>query len=130
MEREPIITQYHQLREYLNRANKVSNQKTQLVFRIEQTELFEYQLSAILQNQFETHRLVLATRDRRRNWERAGFSKFQQLEEYCAYVLNNFEQENNEIYRPLKISDLVAFEMAQKLQDKLKMLLLNKYYEP
>lgn len=130
MERAPIITQYHQLREYLNRANKVSNQKTQLEFRIEQTELFEYQLCAILQNQFETHRLVIASRDRSRNWERAGFSKFQQLEEYCAVVLNNFEKIELDQFKPMKLSDQIIVKMSRRVQENLKMLLLNKSYEP
>lgn len=130
MERGQIVKEYFELREYLNRANKISNLTSKLEFKIEQIELFEYQLCAIIQSKFETHRLALSIRDKRKIWERTGFTRFQILEEYCAKILNKFQENNVQIDRSIKISDLVTERMERAVQDKLKMLLLNKNYEP
>lgn len=79
MKREPIISEYIQLRDYLNRANKLSNEKTELKFEIEQFKLFEYRFYAISESQHETHRIALTECSRAKNWERTGLTNYKNL---------------------------------------------------
>ncbi len=129
MERGPIINEYHQLRDYLNRANKLSNQKTELKFEIEQFAIFEYRLYAISQGPYETHKLALAERNRSKTWERTGFTKFRNLEEFCADMLN-VEELKEVPFKTTQISKNILGHLEQKISSSLTDLLLNKLYEP
>lgn len=77
MERGPIVSEYYQLRDYLNRANKLSNQKTTMTFKIEEFSLLEYRLYVISTGTYEIHKLALSERNRSKNWECTGFTRFQ-----------------------------------------------------
>ena len=130
MERGPIVSEYHQLRQYLNRANKLSNQKTELKFEIEQTSVIEYRLYAVLVGQFETHRLALAERTRSKTWERTGYTRFVNLEEFCALTLNRIENKRNPNTKSSIVPKELLIEWKQYLSKKLSNLLLNRGYEP
>lgn len=129
MERGPIVGEYHELRDYLNRANKLSNQKSEINFKIEQSGLFEYCLYAVLQCEHETHRLVLAERSRNKTWERAGYSRFRNLEEFCAKVFNEYREQGLS-HASIHLSVHTTNKMTLELEHKLKNLLLNRSYEP
>lgn len=130
MERGMIVTEFHQLRTYLNRANKLSNQKTELKFRIESLVLFEYQLSVICVGATESHRLALCHRGRSRTWERTGNTIFGGLEEFCAKVLNSAEALDAIPFRTVQLSSRQLEKLEGEVSHQLKSLLLNKNYEP
>jgi hypothetical protein len=129
MEREIIVTEYQKLRDYLNRANKLSNQKSELTFKIEQTNLLSYHLFAVIESNHESHKLALAERTRIRVWERTGYSPFKNLEEFCAATLNLF-QANFVLSKSLYLTKEIIFEFETEINLKLNSLLLNKLYEP
>ena len=130
MERGPIISEYFQLRDDLNRANKLSNQETELTFEIEETRLFEYKLVAVSRGKNESHKIALVERTAGKTWERAGATRFRKLEEFCAACLNEVEDSKAKPKRPRKIPDEFKELMSRKVLNCLKMLLLNKGYEP
>ena len=130
MERGPIISDYFRLRYYLNRANKLSNQVTELRFEIEEVQLFEYNFFAVSQGKNELHKIALAERTGNKIWERTGNTRFGNLEEFCAECLNEFEKSRIKPFRPRKLAAEVQVLMAQETLARLKMLLLKKNYEP
>ena len=130
MERGPIVSDYFRLRDYLNRANKLSNQVTELRFEIEELQLFEYNFFAVSQGKSELHKIALAERTANKTWERTGNTRFGNLEEFCAASLNRFENSKTQPVRPRKLTAEAQVLMAQKTSAQLKMLLLKKNYEP
>jgi hypothetical protein len=128
MEREIIVTEYQLLREYLNRANKLSNQKSELTFKIEQIDIFKYSLFAIIESNHESHKLALAERTQMRVWERTGYTTFKNLEEFCAGVLN--EVETPRLPRLKYLSTQIIEKLQKEINLKLSNLLLNNAYEP
>lgn len=130
MERGPIVSEYHKLRDYLNRANKLSNQKTELKFEIEQFAMFEYRLYAISHGPHETHKLALAERNRNKIWERTGFTSFRNLEEFCTNTLNDVETQQGSPFKTTQISKELMNRLQEKISSSLSHLLLNKFYEP
>lgn len=130
MERGPIVSEYFKLRDYLNRANKLSNRITKIEFEIEEVRLFEYKLFAVSSGQNEVHKIAVAERTASRIWERTGHTPFAQLEEFCAACLNDFEKDRSSAMRSRKILDAAQDVMAKQVSMRLKMLLLNGSYEP
>lgn len=130
MQREPIVSQYHQLRDHLNRANKLANQKMELEFKIEQYVPDQYRLFAISKNEHESHRIALAERGRNKTWERTGFTRYRQLEEFCAFVLNDREKYFGKKSKIKQIESEEISTLQQVISEKIKMLLLNAGYEP
>lgn len=88
MDRNLIIQEYAQLRVYLNKSNKLADEKTILGFEIYRTDNGEYRLFAYVKSSAEKHRVAISIRNRFRNWERTGFSPFESLENFCAELLN------------------------------------------
>lgn len=130
MERGPIVSEYFKLRDYLNRANKLSNRATKIEFEIGEGQLFEYKLFAVSRGQNEVHKIAVAERTASKIWERTGNTPFAQLEEFCAAGLNDFEVRRPYVGRSRKIPDELLETMAKGIATGLKMLLLNKSYEP
>ena len=130
MERALIIKQYLELRDYLNTANKLANQPTEMKFSIEQVELFKYRLFATIATQHEQHRIALTERGPNKTWERTGHSRFRDLENYVAEFLNQREEERRLLVRSSLIPESALQDWAKKLDAKIKMLLLNENYEP
>jgi hypothetical protein len=95
MERARVIQEYNQLRNFLNRGNKLANQQSELKFEISQINLSEYRLYAMVVRPDESHRIAIAARGVQRSWERTGFTKFNFMEDYCADFLNMFEEKGS-----------------------------------
>jgi hypothetical protein len=130
MERGPIVSEYFKLRDYLNRANKLSNRITKIGFEIEEIRLFEYKLFAVSSGQNEIHKIAIAERTASKIWERTGNTPFAQLEEFCATCLNDEEKRQAPLNRSRKIPHELCELMAKWISTRLKMLQLNKNYEP
>ncbi len=130
MERGPIVSEYFKLRDYLNRANKLSNQTTKIDFKISELQLLQYKFFAVSVGADESHRIALAERTAAKTWERTGHTAFSKLEEFCAQSLNDFEKEFALSVRPRKLSDDTSQRMARGISIRLQMLLINKSYEP
>ena len=117
MERNLIINEYVQLRTYLNKSNRLANEKTSLDFFIRKINQSEYQLFAFVNGVAEEHKIALAARDRFRNWERTGFTPFKNLENFCANLLNKKEKiDNSEHY--LFLTDDQMAKLTQTIQNK------------
>jgi hypothetical protein len=134
MERVSVVKEYFGLRDYLNRANKLSNQKTELKFEIEQNKLFEFRLYAVsyvisIRVQ-ESHKIAIAERTANRTWERTGHTRFRNLEEFCAQFLNQQEEHLDAFHKLREPSDKILKEWSEQITETMKMLLLNKNYEP
>ena len=130
MERGPIVSEYFRLRDYLNRANKLSNRITEIGFEVEEVRLLEYKLFAISSGQNEIHKIAIAERTVSKIWERTGNTPFSKLEEFCANCLNELERRRTSLARSRKIPGELRDVMAKQISARLKMLLLNKSYEP
>lgn len=130
MERENIIKEYIQLRNLLNRSNKLSNERSELSFEIIEYKPFEYRLFAILESDQEAHKLALAERNRQKIWERTGFTKFKNLEDFCALSLNNYEYLENKSDMPMGITSDKLKAYGQNISNIFADLFLNQSYEP
>ena len=82
MERARVIQDYYQLRNFLNRSNKLANQKSELKFEIVQINPSEYLLYASVVGPDESPRIAIADRGALKTWERTGFTQFRFLETY------------------------------------------------
>jgi hypothetical protein len=92
MKRDSIVDEYFQLKNHINRANKLSNQSTELQFEIEEIRSHEYGLFVKSFGNSEKQKLMIAILSSAKIWERAGYTSFQYLEEFCADCLNkNYE---------------------------------------
>jgi hypothetical protein len=130
MERGLIVSEYFRLRDYLNRANKFSNQITEIGFEIEEVQLLQYKFFAVSYGPNESHKIALAERAADKIWERTGNTRFSKLEEFCAENLNQIERVKGPQIKSRKISEPLKILMAREISAHLKMLLLNKGYEP
>ena len=130
MERGIIVKEYFELQGYLNRANKLSNQKTEIKFILEQGELFEYRAYAVSFGAHEVHKLAVAERTRAKMWERTGNTRFLNLEEFCAHFLNDMEKDMKFPFSPSFLQDSLLILWSDKLTEKFSMLLLNQNYKP
>jgi hypothetical protein len=130
MERGPIVSEYFRLRDYLNRANKLSNRITKIEFEIEEIRLFEYKFFAVSSGQNEIHKIAVAERTESKIWERTGNTPFAKLEEFCAASLNELEERRGPTNRSRKIPHELRELMTKWISKRLRMLLLNKSYEP
>ncbi len=86
--REAIVAEYFKLKLMFNRGNKTANEKTEPQFAIVSVSNFELIFAFGLFNELPHRSIGLCKRDIRKFWHKAGFLELRNLEEYCAYVLN------------------------------------------
>lgn len=72
----------------------------------------------------------MAERNHRNTWERAAFTPFRQLEEFCASVLNDNEKLGGEKFKSSFIEPDKILGLETIISEKLKMLLLKKAMSP
>lgn len=130
MERGPIVQDYHALVGYMNRANKLANEKSDLKFIVDHSEIYEYRCAAVIASMHEAHRLVLAVRTFGGLWERAGYTRFKHIEEYCAYFLNSQEADDELGKRNRYLSTQEQADLGTQFTHRMRMLLLKKSYSP
>jgi hypothetical protein len=119
MNRDLIIREYYLLRNFLNRSNKIANQKSELKFIIEQFGMSNYRMYAVIVGQGETHQIAIATRDISKVWERTGLTEFRLFENYCADFLNEFEKKwkfpKSNLTLPLNFINKAEIEIKNNL---------------
>jgi hypothetical protein len=134
MERKVIVEEYFQLRDFMNRANRLANQVMEIKFEIEIFDISKYTFYVISRGKNETHRLAIAYRGPGRTWERAGATRFSRFEEFCARCLNEFEDNLDDEQAPSKrpriLLDHFKKRLADQMSSRLNMLLLKHGYEP
>lgn len=124
MERVKIVKEYFDLRNLLNKSNKLPDEKTKFRFEIMRIELSEYRFYAIVEGRFEEYKVVLCFRDRSRLWAGAGFTPFQNLEDYCASELNKKEFEMCLDLRSFFLTEVQMTMLSQRLKATFDELLI------
>jgi hypothetical protein len=130
-ERAKIVGEYFLLRDYMNRANRLSNQATEIKFEIERIGHFGCRLLVVSYSKNEVHhRLSIAERSSDKDWERTGNTGFINLEEYCAQTLSFLERRETQPGKTGPLLDDIMRNLEQELSIRLKNLFLNNSYEP
>jgi hypothetical protein len=91
MEREKILKELSELRVLLNKSNKLPNQNTKMSFDFESNGATEFRICCSIIGTDEVKKIILAIRTEQRNWERAGYTHFQNLENFLADCANKAE---------------------------------------
>jgi hypothetical protein len=78
---------------FLNRSNKLPNQQTEISFEIENSETDEARIYCYLKGGSELHKIILVERNRDKIWERGGYTKFKNFENFLAVTANRVESE-------------------------------------
>ena len=123
MERARIIREYYQLRNFLNRGNKIANQASEVRFEIVQINPSEYRLYATAVGPHESPRIAIAVRGDHKTWGRTGFTQFRFLETYCAEFLHKLEErggfEKRLRFLPINFMEDSAVELENILEQLL-----------
>jgi hypothetical protein len=126
MESEQIISEFQNLRLLLNQSNRIANEETKFLFEIRRTSLSEYRMFASVKNKSEEHRVAVAKRDKSRTWERSGYTKCSNLENFCALELNNAENKFDFKYRLFYLSDPQIESLTNTINSIFSSLLIEK----
>jgi hypothetical protein len=128
--RAKIVSEYFQLRDHLNRANRNANQTTKFTFEIAQVSASKYELFVVSRGKNEVHRIAIAGRSVNSAWERSGRTKFGKFEEFCAHCMNEIDVGADVPMFSSKLSDMLKTRLERAVSSKIEMLLLNESYEP
>lgn len=126
MERKQVLEDYWNLRKLLNLGNKVANERSEIVFKIEPLAGSEYRMLATAISKNEIQKIELVRRDSFGNWERSGFTKLKVFENFCAEFLNEDEEERGRTgVRQRVLSDAEVLNLASAFQNEIDQLLIN-----
>jgi hypothetical protein len=124
LERNVIINEFLELRKLLNHSNKLANEPSQFLFKIEFMPGSGYRMYFYIITKYEKSKIELSSRNNQGEWERSGFTKFSTLENYCSLFLTKTEKSNSSEVTKNNL-DLLFLTIESSLQKEFDDLLTN-----
>lgn len=126
MDRSIVLNEFLELRKLLNQQNKIADVKTEFQFNIERVRTSEFRLMAVVFGNGENNKIEILNRNRQENWERSGYTKFINFENYCADFLNNLETKEQPLYQKKSTSKYRLEKMVGALQNDFDNLVIGQ----
>lgn len=124
MERNQVLNEYWELRKVLNLGNKVANEQTELIFKIEILPGSEYRMIAAVISKSEIQKIELVRRNFQGDWERSGFTKLKEFENYCAEFLNDWLESSNQDKKKILTKNEIK-KLCEDLQNDIDLKLIG-----